>query len=364
MGYKLVAAAFLILVVFASVVVAGPVTISPRMSRILIAPGGHGRKAISITNNMETVVTCRIETADWTAAPGIPRGREFHAAGTQERSCTPWMLVSSNEFDLAAGESREISISVTLPDTAEGSYFSALLFSLTPETPPPSKGVTTRISLSLDHLVTVDTKGMVTRAASVDTLYISRPDDNKPLVITTVLRNEGNAALWPEGSFAIVDEMETVWGQVDIRDYVIQPGGSGFISEKWEGILLPQSYELVGKLDVRANDVLTPKLGFRVENWMRVTGITVSEKNDSLVAIVQITNKGNITSTVNVLIEIRNSKGYRKGQIDRSDVTVFPNETNELLFTLPELETGEYELMASIDSKEHQTGTTTRFKAP
>jgi hypothetical protein len=364
MRYKLFAPTFLILALCVSAVTAGPVTISPQMTRLTIAPGGHGRETISVTNNMETAIACEIETADWTAAPGIPRGRDFHPAGTQKRSCTPWMLISSDEFDLDAGESREISISVTLPDTADGSYFSALLFNLTPETAAPSKGVTARITVSLDHIVTVNTEGRVTFAASVDTFYISRPDDNKPLVITTVLRNEGNAGLWPEGSFAIIDEMETVWGTVDIRDYVIQPGSSGRISEEWEGILLPQPYELSGTINAGGDEVLTPKLRFRVTNWMRVTGITVSAKDDSLVAIVLITNKGNITSTVNVLLEIRNPKGYRAGQVKRSDITVLPDETNELLFTLPELETGDYELSASIDSETHQTDAAIRFKAP
>ncbi|MFH1314273.1 MAG: hypothetical protein ABIJ00_13740 [Candidatus Eisenbacteria bacterium] len=361
---KLVAATLLILALFAPVVTAGPVTISPQMTRITIAPGGHGRQSITVTNNMETILACRIETADWTAAPGVPRGREFHAAGTQERSCTPWMLISSDEFDLGTGESREISISVALPDTAEGSYFGALLFRVTPETPPPSKGVTTRISLNLDHLVTVDTEGRTTWAASVDTIYISRPDDNKPLVITTVLKNEGNAGLRPEGSFSIVDDMETVWGTVEVRDYVIQPGGSGLVSEEWEGILLPQPYDLKGTINIGGDKTLTPKLRFSVTNWMRIAGITVSEKDDSLIAVVQITNKGNITSTVDVLLEIRNAGGYRKGQLDRSDVTVLPDETSELLFTLPELETGGYELTVSIDSPEHQTDATIRFKAP
>jgi len=69
-------------------------------------------------------------------------------------------------------------------------------------------------------------------------------------VITTVIRNEGNAGLWPEGSFAIVDEMETVWGTVGIQDYVIQPGSSGRISEEWEGILLPQRYELTSTINI------------------------------------------------------------------------------------------------------------------
>jgi hypothetical protein len=348
----------------ASLATAASVSISPPRTMMSIAPGERGSQSVTVTNNMETTVACEVKTADWTVARGNLEDLEYHPAGSQERSCTPWIEISHQAFSLGAGKSRKISISVTLPDTAEGSYFSALLLNVIPEAPAPSEGVTTRTSISLDHLVTVDTEGRTTWAASLDTLYISRPDDNKPLVITAILRNEGNAGLWPEGSLAIVDEMETVWGRVDIKDYVAQPGGRVHISEEWQGILLVQPYELVGTINIGGDQVLTPKLRFRVVNWLEISGITVLEKGDSLVAVVGIKNGGNITSTVDVLLEIRNPAGYRVGQIDGGETTVLPDETNELVFTLPELEAGDYELNASISSPENQTDADIRFEVP
>jgi hypothetical protein len=362
--YRSAAAVLVILAVSVSTVFAGPIGITPSRTTISLAPGKHRSETVTVTNNAEAVVACTLETADWTVARGTADGLEYHAAGTQKRSCTPWMQVSPVEFDLGVGEKQEISVSMTLPDTARGSYFSALLFNILPDAPAPSQGITTRTPIRLDHLVTVDTEERTTWAASVDTLHISRPDDDKPLVITAILRNEGNAGLWPEGSFAIVDEMETVWGKVDIEGYVAQPGGRVHISEKWEGILLPQPYRLVGTINIGRDKVLTPKLAFRVVNWMRIVGITVSERGDSLLAVVRIKNGGNITSTVDVLLEIRNSAGYRVGRIDGGETTVLPDDENELVFTLPELATGDYELTASIGSQTHQADASIRFKIP
>jgi hypothetical protein len=363
--YRCVAFVVLTLAVLASSTAAEEdISVSPSRTRMSLAPGETGNQTITVTNNTENEVPCLFQKAAWAITPSELRSDASDPAGTQVHWCTDWTTVSPNPFTLDPRESRDISISVSLPDTARGSSCCLLLLEASPTVFIPPDSTPVAIPISINHPVIVDTEERTTWAASVDTFYISRPDDNKPLVITLVLRNEGNGIIVPEGSFKIVDDMETVWGKVDIGDYVGFCGTRIRISEQWKGILLVQPYELIGTIDIGGGQVLTPKLTFRVTNWMRIAGITVSREGESLVAIVDIMNGGNITSTVDVLLEIRNHKGYRVGKIDGGETTVLPDETNELAFALPELESGEYELTASISSPENQTDASIHFEVP
>jgi hypothetical protein len=339
--------------VSASVATAGSMSMSPPRTRLSISPGGHGSQTITVTNGTESPVTCRVQVADWTIGGGSAEGLKYHPPGTQERSCTQWLQALPEAFDLAPEESREISVSITLPDTAEGSYFSALLINMRPDTPAPTEGITTQTALNFGHLVTIDTEGRTIWAASVDTFYVSKPDDTRPLEIGAVISNQGDAGLRPEGSFAIVDTAGVLMGKVDMKVYFAQPGGVMQVSETWDGLLVPGVYQVIGTIDLGGDQFLSPELEFEVVDLVEITSLSTSEIADSLEATVRVENSGNITAILKSGYEIHDPSGTLIHGTFADDLTVLPGETGEGRFSLPELPSGTYILTVNLQNSAH-----------
>lgn len=348
----------------ASIAAAGSMSMTPPRTRLAIAPGGHGSQTITVTNGTEAPVTCRVEVVDWTIGGGTAEGLEYHPPGTQERTCSGWLQALPEAFDLASGENQEISVSITLPDTAEGSYFSALLINMRPDTPAPTEGITTQTALNFGHLVTIDTEDRTTWAASVDTFYVSRPDDTRPLEIRAVIRNQGDAGLRPEGSFAVVDTAGVLMGKVDMKVYFAQPGGVMRVTETWDGLLGPGAYQVIGTIDIGGDQFLSPELAFEVVNRVEIAGVRVSEAADSFEAIVQVDNTGNITSILSTGLEIRDESGGLMRAMVGDDITVLPGDAAEGRFNLPVVPAGPYVLTIYLRGSGHILEATAPFQAP
>jgi hypothetical protein len=353
-----------------STAAAGTVNITPQQTRLAIAPGGLDSRTITLSNDTEAPVACGVEIADWTVGGGTAEGLRYYPPGTQERSCSGWLKARPEDLRLAPGEQQEISISITLPDTARGSYFSALTVNVQPDRPAPAEGTslqarpTAQAALILGHLITVDTEGRTTWAASVDTFYVPRPDDTRPLELRAVISNQGNAGIQPEGSFAIVDTAGASVGKVDMRAYYAQPGGVMQISETWNGLLEPGAYRVIGTIDIGGGQFLSPELKFEVVNEVEISEVRVAEAPGGLEAIVKVDNRGNITSILSSGLEVQDESGDLMRAMVGDDIMVLPGQSAQGRFNLPPLPAGPYVITVYLRGPSHTLEASAPFQVP
>jgi hypothetical protein len=122
-------------------------------------------------------------------------GKESHyaAAGTLQHSCAPWTSLNPVESAVAAGESLNVRISVSVPrEVAPGGYWCALTVDQLPDPLSADAGVGVHFvaSVSTGVFIYVDP---VDRRATIESIRT----DGESAVVT--VQNRGNAPLGIEG---------------------------------------------------------------------------------------------------------------------------------------------------------------------
>lgn len=343
---------------------AGSVSMTPPRTRIQVAPGGHGISTITISNETAEPLQGKVQLADWAIENGAAEGLRYSAPGTGERSCARWLEVLPTEFEVAAaGGHQTITLSVALPNDAEGGYFGALIVELMPKQKPAEGGVSIQAAIHLGHLITIDTEGRSTWSGSVESLHVSRPDDTKSLGIETLIRNTGNTAIRPEGSFAITDADGSLVGKVPMKTYLAQPGGIIRVSEQWDGLLEAGHYLVIGTIDLGGDQFLTPELAFDVLDKVELTGVEVQQKDGKLSTALHVANPGNITATLSGRIDVI-SGAATVLSLDAGSFTVLPDATLDQRFELGTLSPGNYELHVSLHGGAHELEAKQAFRSP
>jgi hypothetical protein len=329
-----------------------------------VAPGSHGRQNISIRSLTDAPLTCNVRLVDWTIENGTADGLRYHAPSTCERSCTPWIQVWPDVFELAPGGRQEISLSVALPQDAEGSYFSALILDVQGDEQNRVEGFLANARINFGHLITVDTAGRTTWSAEIDGFRVSRPDDTRGLEIQALIRNLGNAALRPEGFLAIVDVDGVLVGKIPLKTYFAQPGGVIQLSEVWEGLLEEGVYRAIGTIDLGGDEILAPELEFEVTDQVELTGVEVARHDSRVEATVRARNLGNLTAVLGMSVRLRSASGVPIGSFAAGELTVLPGAAAEKRVDLGILPTGRYEIEVVAQNEAYTLETTERFQVP
>jgi P pilus assembly chaperone PapD len=341
---------------------AAKVSMTPSSTRMTVAPGSHGGQTVTIGNMTDGPISCRLRLHDWTIEDGLAERLRYHPSNTQKRSCTEWLQVWPTEFEIPAGGLQEISLSVTLPENAIGSYFSAFIVDIDPVAQASPSALTVATRVNLGHLITVDTEGNTNWHAELEGLRVSRPDDTRGLEIHAVIRNRGNAGLRPGGSFAIVDASGLLMGKVEMKTYFAQPGGDIRVAEQWDGPLAPGKYQIIGTIELGGGRFLTPEMEFEVVDHLELMLAEVVQREGRADAIVRVENRGNITAVLRSTIRVNDTRGATVESPDAPDLTILPGEASGQTVPLGSLPPGEYELTVLLENEDHSLASSRHFR--
>jgi hypothetical protein len=344
--------------------VVASVSMSPPRTRLSIAPGSHGRQTITIRSLAQAPVTCSVRSADWTIENGTADGLRYHAPGTCERSCTPWIQVWPDIFELPPGGQQDISLSVALPEDAEGSYFSALILDVQGDNQDGGSGFLASTRINYGHLITVDTAGRTVWSAEIEDFRVSRPDDTSGLEMQASIRNLGTAGLRPEGFLAVVDAEGVLVGRIPLKTYFAQPGGTIQLAEVWEGLLKAGVYRAIGAIDIGGDQTLAPEVEFRVTDRIELTGVEIARHDSRLEANVGARNLGNLTAVLSIRIRVSSASGVPIGSFAAGELTVLPGATAVKPVDLGILPPGRYELEVLAENEAYRLQTTEQFQVP
>lgn len=216
---------------------------------IWISPGPNSSYSgtITVDNRGEEDITIRAYTEDWIFA--ADRSKEFKKSGTTPLSCSNWITIYPKNFTLASGKAQQVQYTVTIPSDASGGYNSVIFFESNVESSSATLGSKVILAGRIGSIIYVNIKGKSKSAASVDQYLVSKPDENKPLNIKMVMKNDGNTILSAEGTSIVMDKEGKVYGRVNISKFYLLPGEKAAAKAVWFGKLSEGLYNIVTSID-------------------------------------------------------------------------------------------------------------------
>lgn len=183
---------------------AGEIALAPSRLEIPLAPGQSRTEVINVisTGDGQSRVRLLASLGDWT----LDRAGDikFSRPGQNRRSATEWMTYSPVEFQVAAGETHPIRVTVDVPAGTPHGDYTAVLFveERPPDLKPADNRKQIRFHFRLAAILYVQV-GTLTRKGSLEALAVETGAGK--VTVTPTLKNSGNAHIRPVHSFEILD---------------------------------------------------------------------------------------------------------------------------------------------------------------
>jgi hypothetical protein len=181
--------------------------VSPMEHHLQTAPGARETAVVAIRNNGRRAISLKLYFAD---SRFHSDGREEDLpVGTADRSCAPWILLEQPFLDLDPGQVKQVTLRVSVPEDAGGSYWTKLYLEET-STPEPmtssNAGRTYQVYMKQRMGVRVfeDVAGTGHSDALVSKVSV-RPG-TRERVFAARVENSGNALLRCQGRIEIRDK--------------------------------------------------------------------------------------------------------------------------------------------------------------
>lgn len=185
--------------------------------------------------------------------------------GSHQGSLADWLAVSSLNFSLEPGETREVVYTVEVPPgTPEGTYWSILFFeSQAPGAGEATAGIGIQTRVRVGHVIYVNV-GQVTRSGEIEGFRYQPADVEPTSSIRVMFRNTGNALLRAEGRVELRNLDGELIHSLEVPSTPAFPGYASEIKALLPAELETGEYLVLAVLDYGQASVVTG------EGWLEV----------------------------------------------------------------------------------------------
>jgi hypothetical protein len=129
---------------------------------------------------------------------------EYSEAGSTKRSASPWIELESREFQVQAGERREIEMTIRVPSAASGGYYSAVILEALPlEAMRSGKRLLRTLRMVSLVELTVRGRGRVKERADISDMVVDRVPGSGQIRFTVDLMNSGDIHVRGKGQVLV-----------------------------------------------------------------------------------------------------------------------------------------------------------------
>ena len=208
------------IVVLASIPASAGIAVSPLKQEVTVKPGRTETFHITVGNRVRDGKgrprAVRLEVMDFSACR--KGALSFHKPGTGKHDAGRWIKLSQSRLILPPGKGKKIACEVSVPWTARGEYYSAIM--VTPEVSDrPSKGVKIQHRIALGVFVTVPgrTYPKKARVMECSAAAPSAAAEKPALTVAATIANEGRVLLVATGEVRIHDKAGRVWRKFPLK---------------------------------------------------------------------------------------------------------------------------------------------------
>ena len=226
--------------------------VKPTITEITVPAARATKGILVVVNSDEETLHVTVEPEDWlkkrTGKDSIPVG--------------DWLTIESMEFDIEPEEVKRIGYTISPPAGYEGELIAMIFFAASVPM-EGAFGITSRFGVSIYAAI----EETIILACNIDNIAAKK--DQKGIIFSMDLENQGNVHLRPAGNILILAEDGTEYNVLIKRGFPVYPGSELNYSIRWNKIDVPPGrYEATMKVDVgklhNRDKILERKVSFVV----------------------------------------------------------------------------------------------------
>jgi len=221
--------------------------ISPPKYEFTVRPEEVKNFTINVQNTTDSILHIKIYTVDW--ALDIDNNVKYFAAGKLKNSCSNWIYVNPQEFNITPNSSQDIRFTLSVPKNVFGDYWSMVFFESTPFNPTGSSIllVSGRVGCTIYSTIA----GTTVKNGDI----VGLDFDKKDYSVKTIFENTGNVHLRIKGVMKILKDEKIIF-QDEILEKVSLPETKTTISFPIKTQLLKGTYTIKVSIDYSGNEIL------------------------------------------------------------------------------------------------------------
>ena len=197
------------------------IAVSPLKQEVTVKPGGTETFYITVGNHIRhgkgRSRAVRLEVMDFSACR--KGGLSFDKPGTGKHAAGRWIKLSQSRFVVAPGKGKKIACEISVPWTARGEYYSAIM--VTPDASERvSKGVKIQHRIASGVFVTVPGRTYPKKARVIE-CSVAAPSavaEKPALTVTATIANEGRVLFVAKGEVRIRDKAKRrLWAKFPLK---------------------------------------------------------------------------------------------------------------------------------------------------
>jgi len=190
-------------VILSSSAFALSINIDPSNISVTLKPGETKDGDILVQNFGDGKIKVKAYTEDWIFA--TDGSKVFMKPGSSVYSCSSWIKLDPEQFELASKEDKKVKYTITSPGNASGGHVSVIFFESVID---QYEGIA--VAGRIGTIVYQNTEGDVKESGDIKGFSVLTSEEGKPIVMQISFENNGNSYLSAKPSVKIMDGGKTV----------------------------------------------------------------------------------------------------------------------------------------------------------
>jgi hypothetical protein len=179
------------------------INIDPSNIKLTLKPGSSANGEIAIQNLGGDKIGIKAYTEDWVyAADG---SKSFMKPGSSVYSCSSWIKLEPENFDLAPKEVRKVKYTISSPGKTSGGHVSVIFFE---SAATNAEGIS--VAGRIGTIVYLDTEGDIKRSGEIKAFSALTSEEDSPIDFSLSFNNTGNTYLSAKPTIKITSNDKTV----------------------------------------------------------------------------------------------------------------------------------------------------------
>ena len=241
--------------------------VTPMEYHISVGNNETGAYSFWVRNRSEDTIALKVYTGDFLIQPD---GAEaFLDPGTVERSCSKWITVSPEEFELAPDESKAVRFEIVVPPEKSGSYWGMIFIEQTnkPTIKTAQKGQQQFNILSFQRVgvrVYENTPGSKPGEGKITQVIEDDGAKDEFMKVSMRMENNGDLLLKCKGSVDIKDDKGETVESIPVSEFNCYPKSSRLVNVALKDKLKAGHYSALAVIDYGADFLVAGETMFDV----------------------------------------------------------------------------------------------------